>query len=102
MRNYKRRRSIGALTCVDLVVCADGGRWEESTCALSLSAHGVLVALGVSVAIGQAVIVRNPANLPEKHGRIVRLGRGYGHRREVSIEFAETAPEFWFARRLSS
>jgi len=91
----ERRRSSRASMCADLIVCADDGQWQERTCTLSLNAHGVLVALGTKVARGQRLIVRNPENLAERDGRVVSLGRTYGRRREVAIEFTQPAPNFW-------
>lgn len=100
IRDYERRSSIRTSTCMELVICGNSGEWLESSCALSFSDHGVLIALGTRVAVGQAVIVRNPANLAERKGHVVRLGRSYGSRREISIEFTEpAAPDFWLVRR---
>ena len=76
-------------------VCADcRGQWEEETCALSLNADGVLLALGTRVRLGQSLIVRNPETFAETHGYVVSLGRTYGRRREVAIEFAEPTEDF--------
>lgn len=91
----ERRRSTRASVCADLIVCGDGGQWQERTCALSLNANGVLVALGTRVAIGQSVTVRNAENFVERKARVVSLGRTYGHRREVAVEFTEPEPDFW-------
>jgi len=94
-RYRERRRSARVSMCVDLTVGGNGGQWQEETCALSFNAYGVLVALGTRVATGQRVIVRNPENLVEVTGRVRYLGRAFGGRREVAIEFAEAAPELW-------
>jgi len=94
----ERRRSPRTSMCVDLIVCGAGGAWQERTCALSLNAQGVLVALGSNVQIGQTVLVRDPDSFVEREGRVVNLGRGYGRRREVAIEFTEPAPDFWLDR----
>jgi PilZ domain len=98
-KRRERRRSTRASLYVDFMVCGDGGQWQERTCALSLNAHGVLVDLGTRVAIGQRVLVRNPENFAEREGRLVRLGRGYGSRKEVAIEFTNPAPDFWLKPR---
>jgi hypothetical protein len=87
----ERRRSARASVCVDLIICGEGGEWQERTCTLSANVHGVLVALGSKVKVNQRVVVRNVENLAERQGRVIRLGRGYGHRREVAIEFTEPA-----------
>lgn len=97
-KSRERRRSTRASICVNLTVCGNDGQWQEQTCALSFNAHGVLVALGTRVAIDQRVTVRNPENLVERTGRVKHLGRAYGGRREVAIEFAEAAPDLWLKR----
>ncbi len=94
----ERRRSPRTSMCVDLIVCGGGGAWQERTCALSLNAQGVLVALGSNVQIGQTVLVRDPESFVEREGRVVNLGRDYGRRREVAIEFTEPVPDFWLDR----
>ena len=97
-KTHERRRSIRASMCVDLIVYGDEGRWQERTCALSLNAHGVLVALGTHVKVGQKVAIGNPANLAIREGRVVGLGRSYGRRTEIAIEFEEPAPDFWYVQ----
>jgi len=97
----ERRRSPRTSMCVDLIVCAAGGAWQERTCALSLNDQGVLVALGSNAEAGQTVLVQDPESLVEREGRVVSVGRGYGRRREVAIEFTEPAPDFWLDRRRS-
>lgn len=84
--------------CVDLIVRGVGDAWRERTCALSLNDQGVLVALASKVEIGQTVLVRDPESFVEREGRVVSLGRDYGRRREVAIEFTEPAPDFWLDR----
>lgn len=48
--------------------------------------------MGTKVEIGETVLVRDPENGVEREGRVVGLGRDYGRRREVAIEFTEPAP----------
>lgn len=95
---HERRRSPRTSMCVDLIVCGAGRAWQERTSALSLNAQGVLVALASSVEIGQTVLLRDPESFVQREGRVVSLGRGYGRRREVAIEFTEPAPDFWLDR----
>ena len=90
----ERRRSARASVCVDLIICGESGEWQERTCMLSSNFHGVLVALGSKVKVNQRVVVRNVDNLAERQGRVIRLGRCYGQRREVAIEFTESGPSF--------
>lgn len=91
----ERRRSRRSWRCVDVTICGAGRRWREQTCTLSLSGHGMLVALGTKVGIGELVLVRDPETFIEREGRVVGVGRDYGRRQEVAIEFTEPAPEFW-------
>jgi len=97
-RYRERRRSPRTLMCVDLVVCGEESQWEERTCALSLNAHGVLLALETTVKIGQKVVIRNVDTSAERNGRVANLGRTYGRRREVAVEFTKPAPDFWLTR----
>lgn len=90
----ERRRSTRVPVRLLLVVCGDDGL-QGHTCASSLNAHGVLVALAVSVTIGQRLIIQNPENWAERSGRVTRVGRCYAGRTEVGIEFLEPAPDFW-------
>lgn len=91
----ERRRSTRVPIRLMLIICGDQGRLQEQTSTLSLNAHGILVALAATVAIGQRLIIRNPENWAERDGRITRLGRRYAGRTEVGIEFAKPAPDFW-------
>ena len=95
VKSPERRRSLRMSACIDVIVCERSGYWQERTCTLSVSTHGALVALGTKVAIGQWVILRNPDNSAEKYGRVAGLGRRYGGRREVAIEFIEPAFCLW-------
>lgn len=98
----ERRRSRRSSRCLDVIVCGDGRRaWQEQTCTLSLNGQGMLTALGTKVVMGEPVLVRDPENHIEREGRVVGLGRDYGRRREVAIEFTEPAPAFWLDDRRS-
>ncbi len=94
----ERRRSTRLTIRLALVACGDGGMLREQTCTFSLNAHGILVPLAASVTIGQRLIIQNPENWAERDGRVTRLGRSYGGRTEVGIEFSEPAPDFWLIR----
>ena len=95
----ERRRSRRSARCVDVIVCGDGGAWQERTCTLTVNGEGILTALGSKVGVGELVMVRDPENLVEREGHVVGLGRDYGRRREVAIEFTEPAPQFWLDHR---
>ena len=95
----ERRRSHRSSRCVDLTICEARGAWQEQTCTLSSNDQGILTALGTKAKMGELVLVRDPENCVEREGRIVGLGRAFGRRREVAIEFTEPAPEFWLDHR---
>ena len=97
----ERRRSTRVPIRLALIVCGDNGRLQEETCTLSLSAHGVLVALAAKVTIGQRLIIHNPENWAERRGRVTSFGRCYAGRTEVGIEFMGSAPDFWLIRASS-
>jgi hypothetical protein len=99
----ERRRSTRLPIRLALVICGEGcgdgsgekGKWQEQTCSFSLNAHGVLVLLAATMAVGQILIIQNPENWAERRGRVTRVGRCYAGRTEVGIEFTEPAPDFW-------
>jgi hypothetical protein len=97
----ERRRSTRVPIRLALIVCGDNGRLQEETCTLSLSAHGVLVALAAKVTIGQRLIIHNPENWAERRGRVTNFGRCYAGRTEVGIEFMGSTPDFWLIRASS-
>jgi hypothetical protein len=90
----ERRRSPRIYVRLPLLVC-DGQRLQEQTCTRAVNAYGVLVPLAANVTIGQPLVIQNPENWAERHGRVTSLGRHYAGRTEVGIEFTEPAPDFW-------
>jgi hypothetical protein len=96
--SLERRRSSRLPIHVALIICADGGRLQEHTCTYSLSAHGMRVPLAATMTLGQMLVIQNPENWAERHGRVVRIGRYHLGRTEVGIEFTEPAPDFWLIR----
>jgi len=98
-RFQERRRSPRLPIRLSLVVC-DGARLREQTCTFSVNAHGMLVPLAAKVTIGQSLVLHNPENWAERHGRVISLGRHYAGRTEVGIEFTEPAPDFWLIHKV--
>jgi len=92
------RRSQRIPLDVPLVIkgCADGGHdFREETFTLTASAHGVLLALKASVALGQKVKLLNQRNWDELEGKVVYVGLPNAGLTRVGIEFDYPAPDFW-------
>jgi hypothetical protein len=96
-RYEERRRSERLPFRETLFVCgrSDGRPFKEETLTVSVSAIGALVALSAKVALGQKVLLMNPQTWDEREGYVSRLGEVHNERRQVAIEFAKPAPEFW-------
>jgi hypothetical protein len=69
--------------------------FREETFTISANAHGALIALLTRVAVGQTLVLMDPQNRDERDGRVTRLGSLDGRLNQVSVEFAQPAPEFW-------
>ena len=69
--------------------------FREETFTLSASAHGVLLALKVSVSVGQKVQLFNRRNWDELLGHVVYVGLPHAGLTRVGIEFEQPAPHFW-------
>jgi hypothetical protein len=94
----ERRRSPHLLRDVALVVrgeSPDQRPFLEETFSISISLHGVLILLAARVAVGQHLVLINPATHGEVQGRVARFGSPYGGLAQVGIEFAEPVPGFW-------
>ena len=94
----ERRRSPHQLRDVALLVRGESVEHEpfqEETFTISISLHGVLTLLAAKVAIGQRLVLVNPATHGQVEGRVARFGSNYGGLAQVGIEFAQPAPEFW-------
>ena len=90
----ERRRSTRLPIRMVVIVCGDAGRFQEHTCTYSLNAHGALIPLAASVAIGQRLVFQNPENWAERYCRVVRLGPCYEGRTEVGVEFTDPMSDF--------
>lgn len=93
-----RRRSQRVLLDIPVIVrgeSVESSPFEEKTSTLAVNAHGVLVVLATSVALGGKLVLLNPETREEREGHIVYLGRPYARIAQVGIDFARPAPEFW-------
>ena|SRR5690242_20275408 len=97
IRCPERRRTERLPFKETLFVCGrcEGRSFKEETLTLSVSAIGALVALSAKVSLGQKVLLMNPQTWDEREGYVSRLGEVHNERRQVAIEFAKPAPEFW-------
>ncbi len=92
-----QRRSERVLLDIPVVVRGQSGdrSFQEETFTVTVSAHGALLMLQTSVALGQRLIVLNPKNWGEQEARVAYKGTVYAGLAQVAIEFARPAPEFW-------
>ena len=95
---FERRRSPRRLLDVPLIVSGETAEkhpFTEETFTISVSAHGALVLLAANVALGQTIILVQPATMQGQEGRVARLGAPHGGLAQVAVEFEQPVPEFW-------
>jgi hypothetical protein len=93
-----RRRSRRSESGTSLFVrgeSADNEVFQEKTFAVSVNAHGALIALASKVQLGQTLFLKNPHTQDELEGRVVRLGVPHGGLAPVGVEFVQPASQFW-------
>jgi hypothetical protein len=94
----ERRRSKRFLCQVRVFVYghAPGKKpFHEEATTLEVSSHGGLLTLAANVSVGQKLLLTNVANREERECRVVRFTPKHRQKREVAIEFARSAPDFW-------
>jgi PilZ domain len=94
----ERRRSKRFLCQVRVFVYghAPGKKaFHEDATTLEVSSHGGLLILAANVSVGQKLLLTNVANREERECRVVRFTPKHRQKREVAIEFARSAPDFW-------
>jgi hypothetical protein len=92
------RRSERVLIDVPLMVTgksADQKAFREETFTVTVSAHGALLLLAATVALGQKVVLMNPTNWDEREGRVAYMSKVHAGLAQVAVEFARPSPEFW-------
>ena len=60
-----------------------------------VNAHGALIAVGVSVARGQKLVLTHHSTGEEQQCQVVHIGQEYHGKTEVAVEFLHPAPHFW-------
>ena len=68
---------------------------SEETSTLTVSAHGALIQLGLTVEIGQLLRIKNAQTTEELVCRVVNLGPEHSSKHEVGVEFEAPSPRFW-------
>ena len=68
---------------------------SEETSTLTVSAHGALIQLALTVEIGQLLRIKNAQTSEELVCRVVSLGPEHTSKLEVAIEFEIPSPRFW-------
>jgi hypothetical protein len=93
-----QRRSERVLMDLPIIVSGestDHGTFLEETFTVTVSAHGALMMLATQVAIGQKLLLTNPANHGQREARVAYLGHPHAGLSQVGVEFARPSPEFW-------
>jgi hypothetical protein len=95
-----RRRSRRYEKGIGLVVrgeSVDREFFQEKTFAVSVNAHGGLIALASKIELGQTIFLMNPLTQKEVEGRVVRVGLPHSGLAPVGVEFVQADSEFWSA-----
>jgi hypothetical protein len=74
---------------------SDHSTFLEETFTVTISAHGALMMLATKVAMGQKLLLTNPANHGQCEVRVAYLGQPHAGLSQVGVEFARPAPAFW-------
>ena len=94
----KQRRSSRLLTRIRVRVEGknlDGRRFRQTGETVVISAHGGLIYLEESPAMGAEVTLINPMTEEEQECRVVYLGDSSKKGQRVGVEFLSPAPHFW-------
>ncbi len=93
-----KRRSQRLLLNVSLLVqgeTPDRNSFREETSTLVINAHGALISLATTVAIGQELLLENQRSHRQQSCKVVFLGPPDNGKAQVGVEFTERAPQFW-------
>jgi len=93
-----QRRSQRVLLDLPIIVSGesvDHRTFLEETFTVTVSAHGALMMLATKVALGQKLLLTNPANHGQREVRVAYLGHPHAGLSQVAVEFARPAPDFW-------
>ena len=94
----RQRRSSRLLTRIRVRVegkNSEGRRFRQTGETVVISAHGGLIYLEESPAIGAEITLINPTTEEEQDCRVVYLGDSSEKGQRVGVEFLSPAPHFW-------
>lgn len=81
-----------------VLVCGESPQrkpFREVAATIAFNAHGVLLVLNEKVAVGQTLLLTNPATQDVQEGRVVYFTSSRGGSMHIGIEFICPAPSFW-------
>lgn len=72
-----------------------GRKFSESSQTIVINAHGGLLYLQESLAVGAELMLVNPATEEEQECRVVYIGDSSDRGTRVGLEFLSPSPHFW-------
>jgi len=93
-----QRRSQRVMVIVSVTVLAEGSdkkSMSEETRTVTVNAHGAMILLGLKVAIGQLLTLRNSRTGEEVACRVVYVSPHEAEKRQVGVDFMNPNPRFW-------
>jgi hypothetical protein len=92
-----RRRSMRVLLSVPVTIAGklNNQDFAEDTRTLVVNAHGALVSLAATAAVGQTITISNKMTRHAHECRIVHVGSHQAGRSQIGIEFLKPSPSFW-------
>jgi hypothetical protein len=92
------RRSSRVFTRIPVRAVAknsDGRKFRENSQTIVINAHGGLLYLQETLALGAEIVLINPVTEEEQECRIVYLGDTSEKGTRVGVEFLSPSPHFW-------
>jgi hypothetical protein len=92
------RRSQRVCLRLPIIVLREGSGTNvasEETSTLTVSAHGALIQLALTVEVGQLLKIKNAQTAEELVCRVINLGPEHSGKLEVGVEFEAPSPRFW-------
>lgn len=91
----RSQRVVLNASVVVLVQAADGKQVSEETRTVVVNAHGGVILLGVTVAMGQLLTLRNSRTGEQADCHVVYVSPRQADKREIGVEFTKPRPRFW-------
>src|SRR6202795_2542708 len=96
--NSTARRSSRVFTRIPVRAVAknsDGKKFRENSQTIVINAHGGLLYLQETLALGAELVLINPVTEEEQECRVVYLGDTSEKGTRVGVEFLSPSPHFW-------